>query len=52
MTKNESNDKSFEHITDDRKETEESQSVDYKQIIANLKEDNSFVIKANPLCEI
>ena len=27
-------------------------SYDYKQIIANLKEDNSFVIKANPLCEI
>ena len=36
MTKNESNDKSFEHITDDRKETEESQSVDYKQKIADL----------------
>ena len=36
MAKNESNDKSFEHITDDRKETEESQSVDYKQKIADL----------------
>ena len=36
MTKNESNDKSFEHITDDRKETEESQSVDNKQKIADL----------------
>ena len=36
MAKNESNDKSFEHITDDRKETEESQSVDYKQKIDDL----------------
>ena len=27
-------------------------SYDYKEIIANLKEDNSFVIKANRLCEI
>ena len=25
---------------------------DYKEIKENLKEDNSFVIKANPLCEI
>ena len=27
-------------------------SYDYKEIKENLKEDNAFVIKANPLCEI
>ena len=27
-------------------------SRDYKEIKENLKDDNTFVIKANPLCEI